>query len=274
MELVVEQGSVTIKQKRIKNRYATLAADGFPRPEAMKDEGETYKIDSEQFTKTLKRVMFAVAVNDPNPLMKSMYLRAHGGKLDFIGLDGHVIAWDKMDYDGEFEMLLPRSAIEKLATMGLKGELTIRKNQRLAEFKTEGCTLTTRLVEGKFFDVSKILMECPMKTVADRGDLLSALTRAKMCITEDNVPIKMTFSKSEVEIGIASTSADYSENVEMLTNMDQELIIAFNPRLLINGLKSFEENAVELNMASPRSPMIIKSEETDYFVVVLPVMVK
>lgn len=274
MEMVVEQGSVTIKQKRIKNRYATVAPDGFPRPEEMKDEGETYKIDSEQFTKTLKRVMFAVAVNDPNPLMRSMCLRAHGGKLNFIGLDGHVIAWDKMDYDGEFEMLLPRSAIEKLTTMGLKGELTIRKNQRLAEFKTEGCTLTTRLVEGVYFDVSKVLSECPLKTVADRGDLLSALTRARMCITEDNVPIKMSFKNSEVELGIISTSADYSESVELLTNMEQELMIAFNPRLLISGLKSFEENSVEMDMASPKAPFIIKSEETEYFVVVLPVMVK
>ena len=274
IEIEVEGNAMTIKQKRIKNKCTTYDVANFPKPEKMTEEGHTFSIDSEIFVKAVKRVMFAVAVNEVNVTMTSMCLRAAGGKLNFIGLDGHVIAWDKIVYEGEFELLIPRTALERLTAMGLTGEMTISHTEKMAVFKTEDCTFSTRLVAGKYFEVEKMMGDLPIKVAVDRTDMLDALNRAKMCIVGENIPVRLGFNGGEVEVSTVSALSDYKESVGLLKDIDQELNIAFNSRLLINGLKSFDEKDVELDMATPKIPMYLKSEESEYFVVVLPIMVK
>lgn len=101
----------------------------------------------------MKRVSYAVPAQNTNTVMTAMCLQATGGHLNFAGLDGHVLAWDKIDYDGEFELLIPKNTVDKMKSLGLSGEVQIRHNKTGAVFITEDFEIYTRLIEGSISNI-------------------------------------------------------------------------------------------------------------------------
>ena len=206
--------------------------------------------------------------------MNSLCLRAREGKLNYIALDGHVISWDKADFEGDFELLIPKNTVDRLQSIGLVGDLTITSTSVSAIFQTEGCEITSRIVAGKFFDVEKIIKtDVPIQTVVGRREMVEALTRARMCSAAESIPVTLLFKGDEVTVRLASSVADYSETVELKKEMLGEFKIGFDSRLLIESLKSFDDEDVEFNMASPKMPILLRGD-TEYLAVVLPVMVR
>ena len=55
--------------------------------------------------------------------------------------------------------------------------------------------------------------------------------------------------------------------------MEEQLMIAFNPFLLIETLKAFDSKNVRLQLAGTRHPMIVESEDSDFKAAVLPVAI-
>ena len=151
MEISAAAGNIiTIKADKIKNKYQTLDPAQFPAT-ASRDEGSELRIKAEMLLESMKRVSYAVPVQNTNTVMTAMCLQASGGQLNFAGLDGHVLAWDKIDYDGEFELLIPKNTVDKIKSLGLSGEVQIRHNKTGAVFITEDFEIYTRLIEGEYF---------------------------------------------------------------------------------------------------------------------------
>ena len=107
---------------------------------------------------------------DPRKQIIGRRSKASGGQLNFVGLDGHVLAWDKVEYDGEFEVY-------------------------------------TRIVEGEYFKYKNMFNELPLHTVISRADLLDAMTRAKMC-TDEKCPVHFNIEGSSLNLSIQDSTTD------------------------------------------------------------------
>ena len=53
--------------------------------------------------------------------------------------------------------------------------------------------------------------------------------------------------------------------------MAQDLTIGFNARLVLETLKAFDCENVRISLDSPKMPMIIEAEDSDFKEIVLPV---
>ncbi|MCR5791366.1 MAG: DNA polymerase III [Lachnospiraceae bacterium] len=272
VEIKADEASITIRIGSIKNKFASTGADQYPRPSVTKSEGtQSFELDSESFVASLRRVAFAIADTAHNT-MNALCLRAKDGKLNYIALDGHIIAWDKVEYDGDFELLIPKNAVEKLVSIGLTGKLTIEHSEFGALFITDECEVSTRLVNGEFFNVEKAVTEGTMKTVAERAGLVDAINRARACMTAGtNTPVRMELAEKAVSISIAVSTVNYSESVPLIRDMENPLTIAFDSRLLTECLKAFDSEEVELSFSGPKMPLIIRDGESDFLTLILPV---
>ena len=200
----------------------------------------------------------------------SMCLQAAGGQLNFVGLDGHVLAWDRVDYEGEFELLIPKNTVEKLKSLGLSGEVQIKHNKWGAVFATEDFEVYTRLIEGEYFKYRSMFKELPIHTVVSRSDLLDAMVRAKMC-TEEKCPVRFEMSGNTLSLSIKDKTTDYNETVELQEDMSKEMTIGFDARLVLETLKAFDCDNVGLSLEGPKMPMIVEAEDSDFRTIVLPV---
>ncbi len=272
MEISAAAGNIiTIKADKIKNKYQTLDPAQFPTT-ASQDEGSELRIKAEMLLESMKRVSYAVPAQNTNTVMTAMCLQAAGGQLNFAGLDGHVLAWDKIDYDGEFELLIPKNTVDKMKSLGLSGEVQIRHNKTGAVFITEDFEIYTRLIEGEYFKYQTLFKELPLHTVVSRMALLDAMTRAKMC-TEERCPVKFEMDGGALSLSIKDNTTDYDETVDLQEDIAEALTIGFDARLVLETLKAFDCENVGLSFGGPKMPMIVEAEDSDFKTIVLPVAI-
>lgn len=269
---VTANNTITIKADKIKNKYQTMDPEQFPINAAQEDENEL-TIKAEILLESMKRVSYAVPVQGTNAVMTSMCLQAAGGQLNFVGLDGHVLAWDKVDYDGEFELLIPKNTVDKLKSLGLSGDVQIRHSKTGAVFITEDFEIYTRLIEGEYFKYQTMFKELPLHTVVSRTELLDAMTRAKMC-TEERCPVRFELEESHLSLSIKDNITDYHETVDLQEELAEPLTIGFDARLVLETLKAFDCDNVGISFGGPKMPMIVEAEDSDFKTIVLPVAIK
>ncbi len=268
---VTAKNTITIKADKIKNKYKTMDPEQFPDSVTQKADN-LLAIKAETLLESIKRVSYAVPVMGRNAVMSSMCLQAVDGQLNFVGLDGRVLAWDKVDYDGEFELLIPKNTVDKLKSLGLIGDVQITYNKTGAVFITEDFEVYTRLVEGKYFKYQTMFKELPIHTVVSRGDLLDAMTRAKMC-TEERCPVRFEIQEDKLNLSIKDKTTDYHETVDLQERLSKSLTIGFDARLVLETLKAFDCDNVGISLEGPKMPMIIEAEDSDFKTVVLPVAI-
>ena len=87
------------------------------------------------------------------------------------------------------------------------------------------------------------------------------------------MPVKFEISEGKIIITSQTEMGKAHEEVDC-TFEGSELKIAFNPRFLIEALKSVEDDNVSIQFNSSLSPCIIKPEEGDkYKYLILPLRV-
>lgn len=261
---------ITIKADKIKNKYQTMDPSTFPMQNTEGSDGGEFTIKAESLLTSMRRVSYAIPANGSNRTMNTLCLQAAGGMLNFVGLDGHVLAWDKVDFDGSFELLIPKGTVDRLLAIGITGEVSIRHNKNSATFATDEYEIHTRIADGEYFKYAGMFKELPMHTVVAKSELLDAMVRAKMC-TEERSPAKFTMKGSELNIVIKDTTTDYQETINLQEEMSEELTIGFDARLVIETLKAFDCDNVAINLESPKMPMIVEAEDSDFKAMVLPV---
>lgn len=273
VDISVSNGNtMTIRADKIKNKYQTMDPEPFPVAD-IDGEGSEFTLKAGQLLESVKRVSYAIPQQGGNATISTMCLQAKDGQLNFVGLDGHVLAWDKIDYDGEFELLIPKNTIDKLKTLGLTGEVRIRHSNAMAIFATEDFEICTRLVQGEYYKYQNMFKELPLHTVISRKELLDAMVRAKMC-TAEKCPVKSEIVGSQLGLSIKDQTTDYHETVDLQENISEELTIGFDARLVIETLKAFDCDNVGISLQSPKMPMIIEAEDSDFKTIVLPVAIK
>lgn len=265
----VAKNAILIQTDTIQNRYQTEDASLFPQI-AEQEEGSDFTIQADMLLESIRRVAYAVPAKGTKPVITSMCLQADGRHLHFVGLDGRVLAWDKAAFGGKFEMLVPKSTVEKLKTIGLSGEVQVRHGKASAVFSTEALEVHTRLVEGDYFKYREMFRELPMRTAIEREGLVDALARARMCAGE-RCPVRLALAGNTLKLGLKDSMAEYQEELPLRDEMPEPLTIGFDAKLLLETLKAFDCEDVAVSFGGARMPMVVEDEDSNFKAMVLPV---
>lgn len=267
-----KNNKITITTEKIKNSYQSLPAGEYAyTAEHIAEGGGDTTIDSKILKESISRVLYAIPNKGTNNIMSSLNMRAAGGYLNFVGLDGHVIAWVQKEYEGEFELLIPRGAVEKLLTLEMYGDISIEYDSHSAIFRSEEYEVHTRLVEGKYFEYERFFQTYPINTIVKRSVMLDAVTRAKLC-TEELTPTRFDIERDELKLSIKDKSADYAEVIHLQSPVNEKMVIGFNSRLVLETLKAHTGEDISLSFGGSKQPVIVNSDAMKS--IVLPVQIR
>lgn len=267
---VTGKNTITIKEGKIKNKYQTFDPVQFPDTVAPEDDSQL-TVKAGVLLESIKRVSYAVSPQG-NSVMGAMCLQASGGELNFVGLDGHVLAWDRVGYEGEFELLIPKNTAEKLKSLGLSGDVQIRHSKTAAVFAAGDFEVYTRLIAGEYYKYQAMFKELPIHTSVSRIELVEAMTRAKMC-TEEKSPVRFEMEGNSLSLSIKDSKTDYFEVVDLHEGVAEPLTIGFDARLVLETLKVFDCGSVGISFGGPKMPMIVEAEGSNFKAIVLPVVI-
>lgn len=277
MEISAGVGNViSIKSESINNKFQSLSPEMFSIGSVpVNDRCYEMTVDSRKLKDCVKNVLYAVSKVSSGQKMGALCIRCKDGYLHFAGMDGHMLAWDKLAFQGEkAELLIPREAAEKLLQLDFNGKVKVEHSQRSAVFTTEEYIIETRLIDGPYFQYEKVFDNMTIHTSADRKKIMDAINRAAMCIDHDSrMPIRLKFESDSVRVYLDAKNAEYSEMVFLDEPVEKPVLIAFDHRLLMETLKAFETEKVHVDLLSGQHPLRMNADGRELKAIVLPVSI-
>ncbi len=211
-------------------------------------------------------------------MMSGELFEVKGDSLRVVSLDGHRISIRKIElkdrYD-DIKVIVPGktlSEISKILTGDNEKEVLIffSKNHILFEF--DDTIMVSRLIEGEYFKIDNMLSsDYETKITVNKKEFLDSIDRAMILIREsDRKPIILNVTDSQ--IGLKVKSAFGSMNAEVSARKTgKDIMIAFNPKFLVDALRVIDDENVDLYMMNPKSPCFIRDEDGKYIYLILPV---
>ena len=217
---------VTVQDRRMaiqagKSRFAvqTLPADEFPVLKGTFDGCEPIVIEQAALKSLLARVAFAMATQDIRYYLNGALLVLGANSLTAVATDGHRLAVHTVATEVSAEernAILPRkTVIELQRLLSDEGSVEIVFAQNQVRFTFGDIELTSKLVEGKFPDYTRVIpRQLPESVRVGREALLRSLQRASIMTSDKNKGVKLTFGENAIRIGAVNN--DQEEAIEEL----------------------------------------------------------
>ncbi len=199
-----------------------------------------------------------------------------GDKISAIATDGRRLAISSQKLSQKTltdrKVIVPLKAVQEVKRMLQdEGEVQIKFSNNQVLFSFSNSFILSRLIEGEYPNYTKVIPErSPKEVKVSRNDFLSATRRANIFTDQDSMAIKLSIKKTKMTI---SKNTPYlgeaKEEIPVVYSGNDELEIGFNPRYLIDFLKSLEEEEVTFEVNDSNKPGVIRKGE-NYVYVVLP----
>jgi DNA polymerase-3 subunit beta len=169
-------------------------------------------------------------------------------------------------------VIIPSKTVQEVKRMLLdEGEVVIKFGDNQILFSFEHCFVLSRLIEGEYPNYRNVIPEKSNKElVVERESFLSATRRASIFTDQDSMAIKLSVSRKKMTI---SKNTPYlgeaKEEIEIDFTGDTDIEIGFNPRYLIDVLKSLQDEKITFELNDSNKPGVVR-RGGEYIYVVLP----
>lgn len=260
-------------------RFNIPGQDGeeFPSlPEIERDEG---LVISQYTLKTIiNQTIFCTLPQDNNLMLTGELFEVRGEWLRMAALDGHRIALRRELLHGSAKdqtAIVPGKALSEVSKI-LSGEIEdlvrVFFSGNHIVFLLEGTTVVSNLINGQYFPIEKMISpDYETEVVVNRQKLISCIDRAALFVREnDKKPIIFDVTDHNLNLSIDTPFGAMHEDVPIAKN-GRDLLIGFNPKLMMDALRAIEDEEVTLYFINAKSPCTIRDEAASYTYLVLPV---
>lgn len=233
-----------------------------------------------QFTlkEAVRQTIFSIADNDNNKIMTGELFEVNGDTLKLTSLDGHRISIRKITLKESFEdisVIIPGKTLSEICKIlpgGNDDEVRIFFSTNHVVFEFDKTIVVSRLIEGEYFMVSKMLSsDYETKIIINRKEFIECIDRSTLMVREnDNKPIVFNIQDGELELKISSMIGSMNESIP-ITKEGKDLLIGFNPKLLLDALRAIDEEEINIYMINSKAPCFIKDDNETYTYLILPI---
>lgn len=233
-----------------------------------------------QFTlkEAIRQTIFSISPNDSNKMMSGELLEVKDNMMKVVSLDGHRISIRNIELKDQYDakkVIVPGktlSEISKILSGDNEKEVLIFFSNNHILFEFDDTVVVSRLIEGEYFRIDHMLSnDYETKLKVNKRDLMDGIERAMIMIRDsDRKPVILNIEDTNLNMKVKSAFG--SMNTDLMVNKDgKDIMIAFNPKFVLDALRVVDDEEVTLYMMNPKSPCFIKDDEGTYIYLILPV---
>lgn len=227
-----------------------------------------------------KQTIFAVANDDFKQTLNGVNVEVANRKIEFVALDGHRISKRSFDIDTDIskKVILPSRSLNEISKILPEGEnISFSISKGNCVFYFDNTIFSTRVIEGEYLNYKALFSyDYKTKISISRRDFINAIERANIVYTKERADL-VTFTINDDKILVEGSSeiGDLKDIVKIKKD-GEDLKIAFNSKYVLEGLKSIEQEIIEITFNGKAGACIIKPEDknVDYTYLVLPVLLQ
>ncbi len=274
--------SASIVSGRSSRKMTAIGGEDFPViPELVSDR--SFIMSQAILKKMIAKVDFAMGVNDQRAVLNGTFFKITDDSIMLVSCDSFKLAKCRQkaelvnkNTNGnshlEYSFIIPVKTVNELSKLLTDDEDALTQifvTRKHIVFLIGEITFFSRLVEGDYIDYDRIIIKNHKNIlVVDKKDILGALERAAL-ITEEKIAgsvrshVKLEIVEDVMKVSAVSTAGSTYEEV-YIDHTDEQILIAFNNRYLMDSIKACESNKIRLSMSSPLTSMNIEPKDNDY----------
>ena len=287
VSLEAADGRMTVKAGRSRFKLPTLPRDDFPII-AEGDLPTSFAMPAKTLAELIDRTRFAISTEETRYYLNGIFFHVaddDGPVLKAAATDGHRLARFTLPRpdgaEGMPDVIVPRKAIgelRKLLEESLDGDVQIDLSASKVRFSMggEGGTiLTSKLIDGTFPDYSRVIPTGNDKLLKiDPKTFYAGVDRVATIATEKTRAVKMTLENDKVTLSVTSPDNGTAAEEVPASYSSEGLEIGFNANYLKDILGQIDSDNVELHLADPGAPTLIrKDQDSPALYVLMPMRV-
>lgn len=266
-----EDYAVTIVSGSSEFKIMGQSGEDFPTLPEVEQE-RLYSMEQAKLRDMIRQTIFSIAQDGSKPVLTGELFELRSNSVHVVSVDGYRISFRKnslLTGSGDTDVIVPGKTLAELNKILSQEEddtLSIYLTEKHILFDLGTAVMVSRLIEGDFIRYAQSFSEdYKTKVVINKSELIQALERASL-VSRDNrkTPVRLMIRANGMDITARSDMGTAHENVTAEVEGD-DLAIAFNPRYLIEALRSIEEETVKMIFMASLSPCTILPGEGDSF---------
>jgi DNA polymerase III subunit beta len=271
-----EEDHITISAARSNFKLRTFPVVEYP---AVGRTGEaTAQLPEPALAEGVRQVVRAASHDDARPLLTGVLLSSVDGSIRMVATDSYRMAMRDLPgvaaLPGVGDLLVPARALAELQRLpsGPTGEgegvkhVGVAANDNEITFWQGKVQISTRLLEGRYPDYNQLIPDhYPNRLHLGKESFLAALRRVQLLVRDNTTPVRLSMRQGGVDLSVVSQEVgDASETVDGDFS-GEDLIIAFNPSYLIDGVEAVQGDEVILETADGSKAATVRGAEDDQF---------
>jgi DNA polymerase-3 subunit beta len=280
-----DQGDhITISAARSTFKLHTYPVVEFP-PVGKTDEPTT-QLSETALGEAVRQVVRAASHDDGRPLLTGVLVSRVDGSLRMVATDSYRMAMRDLRTEtlpGEEDLLVPARALSELQRLPTgtisEGSETnhvgVAANSNEITFWQGNVQISTRLLEGRYPDYKQLIPDHYPNTLhLGKESFLAALRRVQLLVRDNTTPVRLSMRQGGVDLSVQSQDVgDAAEAVDG-DYTGEDLVIAFNPSYLIDGVEAVAGDEVIVETAdASRAATVRGAEDQEFRYLLMPVRV-
>ncbi len=292
LNLDVRTQSVNLTCARFENNIKGIEADEFPVIPTISDRRPTASFPPDLLRETIDQVAFAAATDDTRPVLMGVLIRMRGNKVSFAAADGFRLAQRVIELPEPVaepqEVVVPARALLELSRIigDVEGpvEVTVTPGGGQILFHTQDIDLVSRLIEGKFPDIERVIPSSyTTRTILETQELAKAVKLSSYFASASaaaNIVRLVMEPGGELGPGrltITANAAEVGDNKGMVDGMvhGNGGQIALNAKFLAEAISAIKTPQVALETQTAQNPAVFRPVGVEGYVhIVMPMTIR
>ena len=274
VSLETADNRMTVKAGRSRFQLPTLPRDDFP----VIVEGDlptSFEIPAKTLAELIDRTRFAISTEETRYYLNGIFLHVSEEDkptLKAAATDGHRLARFTLPRpegaEGMPDVIVPRKAVgelRKLLDEALDGNVEVDLSASKIRFTLGGeggVILTSKLIGGTFPDYSRVIPTANDKLLKlDPKSFYEGVDRVATIATERTRAVKMALDGEKVTLSVTSPDNGTAAEEVPADYRSDPLEIGFNANYLKDILAQIDGDTVELHLADPGAPTLIRQDD-------------
>ncbi|MET0280506.1 MAG: DNA polymerase III subunit beta [Steroidobacteraceae bacterium] len=269
--VTIDGEKVKINAGRSRFVLSSLAATEFPVVESVNAQ-QTLTLPQAELSRLIAKTHFSMAQQDVRYYLNGTLLETDGKMLRTVATDGHrlAIAETPLNTGGKTitpqQVIVPRKGVLELQRiLSGSGEVEIAIGSNHIRLQIGDVRFTSKLIDGKFPEYSRVIPAAPNKlVVVDRELLRSALQRTAILSNEKYRGVRVGLAKDSVKLQAHNPEQEEAQDEVEVIYDGEELEIGFNVTYLLDALSAVDTETVEIGLTDANSSCLIRSPGTTH----------
>ena len=274
VSLETADNRLAVKAGRTRFSLPTLPRDDFP----VIVEGDlptSFELPARVLAELVDRTRFAISTEETRYYLNGIFIHVSDDDqpvLKAAATDGHRLARFTIPRsegaEGMPDVIVPRKAVgelRKLLEEALDGNVEIDLSPSKIRFTLGGeggVVLTSKLIDGTFPDYSRVIPTGNDKLLKlDPKSFYEGVDRVATIATEKTRAVKMGLETDKVTLSVTSPDNGTAAEEVPADYASDAFEIGFNANYLKDILGQIDGDTVEMHLADPGAPTLIRQDE-------------